>query len=372
MVVVGGGPAGCAAALTVLRHTDLTVLVVERSGYDAYRVGETLPPGAGPLLAYLGIADVVTDHLPAPATAAAWGDDRVVTRDFLFTGRGHGWHLDRRRFDAALADAVTAAGGTVATATTADVTDRDGALWSVRLRNRTGVTRTVRTAMLVDATGRTATLARRLGAVRIAVDSLMGVVQILDAPQPVPGPPTTLVESTPEGWWYTAPLPDGRLVAAFMTDAPTVRRDRLKSGAIPGRHLAAARHTSERLDGCRPAGAPLVRSAHSQYLTLVAGEAWVAVGDAAAAFDPLASMGIGYALASGAAGARALHAQFAGQPEEIEEYASSVVDHTRDFLTLRHRHYTAERRWPDQPFWAARHQLPSSPPERITPPPSAR
>ena len=34
------------------------------------------------------------------------------------------------------------------------------------------------------------------------------------------GPPeaTTLIESVPEGWWYSAHLPSGQHVLAFMSD----------------------------------------------------------------------------------------------------------------------------------------------------------
>ena len=29
----------------------------------------------------------------------------------------------------------------------------------------------------------------------------------------------TLIEATPDGWWYSATVPDGTLVLAFQTDA---------------------------------------------------------------------------------------------------------------------------------------------------------
>src|SRR5436309_331157 len=53
VLVVGGGPAGCAAALTLLKYSPLSVAVVECSDYDQTRVGETVSPGVQPLLGYL-------------------------------------------------------------------------------------------------------------------------------------------------------------------------------------------------------------------------------------------------------------------------------------------------------------------------------
>ena len=42
VVILGGGPAGAAAALSLRRHApSLSVALVEQSNYDAPRVGET-------------------------------------------------------------------------------------------------------------------------------------------------------------------------------------------------------------------------------------------------------------------------------------------------------------------------------------------
>ena len=43
VIVVGGGPAGCSTALALAR-TGIAVTILERSRYEAFRVGETLPP----------------------------------------------------------------------------------------------------------------------------------------------------------------------------------------------------------------------------------------------------------------------------------------------------------------------------------------
>src|SRR5438093_3141498 len=54
VVIVGGGPAGSAAALALAR-AGRSVAVLERSRYEQARIGETLPPRARVPLAQLGV-----------------------------------------------------------------------------------------------------------------------------------------------------------------------------------------------------------------------------------------------------------------------------------------------------------------------------
>jgi 2-polyprenyl-6-methoxyphenol hydroxylase-like FAD-dependent oxidoreductase len=75
VLVVGGGPAGLALALTLRHYSPLSVAVVERSSYDAPQIGETLSPGAQNLLEYLKVWDgfQADGHLRAYGNAATWG-----------------------------------------------------------------------------------------------------------------------------------------------------------------------------------------------------------------------------------------------------------------------------------------------------------
>jgi flavin-dependent dehydrogenase len=329
--------------------------MVEESDYAAVRVGETVGPGILALLDYLGAADAfrADRHLPAYGNHAAWGGPRRVARDFLFTGRGGGWHLDRARFDRGLAEQVRAAGGAVLAPARVGGIGGEAGAWRVGVSERGGAAREVEARFVIDATGKRASLARRLGARRVVHDRLVGVTGYWTG-EGGDRAHVTLVEAVPDGWWYSAVLPDGRLVAALMTDVEVVRARGLHRPAALAAALADAPETRARLDGTRLCGAPAVRPAHSQLLRPASGEGWIAAGDAAASFDPLSSMGIGHALSSGIEAARVAHAALEGGGGAGGPYSAAVAGTFSRYLALRDAHYAAERRWADAPFWAAR------------------
>lgn len=357
VVVVGGGPAGSAAALTLRRHGGHSVMLLEQREYAREKVGETLSPGVLPLLDYLGVGEHFRQagFSPSFAFTAAWGDSEVRARDFLFTGRGHGWHLDRTRFDAGLANAARSMGAQLLTGVRVREVGRDGDTWRLRV-DGLEASPEVRCRYLIDATGRSAWLARALGASRLQQDHLVGISAYYAASDSVVEG-CSLVEAIASGWWYSAPVPDGRLITVLMTDADLLQASHDDREYFWSTALAQAPNTRARL-GERPmAGNMRVWPAHSQHLEPCCGKGWAAAGDAVAAFDPLSSMGIGYALSTGIQSARLAAISLANASHEAEQcqaYRSDIQRHVMEYQGLKRGYYQVESRYADQPFWIRR------------------
>jgi hypothetical protein len=186
-------------------------------------------------------------------------------------------------------------------------------------------------------------------------DRLIAATAYYEGFDPALEPHETLVEAVADGWWYSALLPEGRMAAAFFSDPEILRVDRLANPDIWTRRLSAAPYTRERIGrACRVAPIQF-RPCGSQFLEPAAAEGWIAAGDAAACFDPLASMGIGHAISSGIHAARAAHGELSGDTQLRSEYAAHVRRNFDSYLARREYYYGLEQRWAKAPFWVRRH-----------------
>jgi flavin-dependent dehydrogenase len=155
---------------------------------------------------------------------------------------------------------------------------------------------------------------------------------------------TTTVQSTAGGWWYTSPVPGGRRVVAFLTDGDLLP-GALRSPLGFDRAARRVAHVATLLAAGAPAP-PIVVAAGTSYLEPVAGDGWLAAGDAAATFDPISSQGILTAVLMGREAARC-----AEQPAEFASRYRSIVAR---YDAERRATYALEQRWPTSAFWARR------------------
>lgn len=338
VIVLGGGPAGCAAALT-LRAAGIatTMISVPR---PREKPTETSVPRLRWLLRSLGADAALAACEPCHGIESNWGALGPALQPGILDPSGHAWFIHRGRFDAALLRLVDAAGARrlAAEAQSVDFT-ADGVVVSTTAGP-------VSAGRLVIATGSPAWAARVTGQKPVTLDSLVCHWSRL----PVALESRLLhVEAGKEGWWYLCPGEAGTTIACFLTDAEGTRR---LAPSDPAHWNALLRGTrlGDRLD-------PRVRAGEIQSILVgVSGLArrrgprWVAAGDAALKLDPIGSSGVATALESGALAARALLDDDA-DGQRHERWGDGLL---AAFLKRRAPLYAAEAAKHPDGFWTRR------------------
>jgi flavin-dependent dehydrogenase len=364
VVVAGGGPAGIAVALA-LKAANLEVLVIERSAYCTSRVGEHITPDGRGALCELWAGHLAdgAGHMKCFGVRSAWGSPALDRTDYFFHPFSFGLNLSRPQFDAHLANLARQQGISVETRSKCVDARRTVDGWQIEVVSD-GRRHRVVADFIVDASGRSASFARSQGSRLIALDNQIAIVGFLRAFRgaAVQGEETILIEASDTGWWYSAPLNNARCVCMFVTDA-----DLLESGKDPVQstwrlRLAQTRYMRSLVDAFPLVERMVVCSARTQRLNKVAGRGWLAVGDAAMAFDPLSSQGISKGLRHARRAADVVMAYLNGDAAALDRLGHEADEEFMQYLVTRTAYYQVEQRWPTSPFWQRRHEFLRTPP----------
>jgi flavin-dependent dehydrogenase len=320
------------------------------------RIGEALPPAARRLLADMGLLDAFLRerHTPCYGNRSVWGARTPEVTDFMRDPDGHGWHLDRARFDSWLRFIAVARGARLLAPASPSLIRRADGRWQVQLTTHRGIV-DLSAAFAIDAGGRAAPLARRLGAKRHVTDRLVCGWVHGRARSSGRGIGLTTVEAISDGWWYTAPLPEERRVLAFLTDAdlPAARIAHL--GIRLAEHAADTDEVGAILAECEfVADQGGFTAAHSSRLAPCIGDSWIAAGDASMTFDPLSAQGLLHALFTGLASAEAADSYLCGDSGAPIHYQQIMDGIQRAYLQHLAFCYASETRWSGAPFWKRR------------------
>lgn len=360
-VILGGGPAGCTAAIALRQSGGGTVIVAESGTYQSNRIGESIPPDTRRLFTSLGLLDAfeLERHQPCYGSCSSWGDDVLGYNDFTVNPHGPGFHLDRRRFDAFLAHRARKAGVHLITGARFRSVQpyrrgTDEPAFVVELDTDAGIRR-LKASFVIDATGSRARLARNLGAQRLIHDRFFCATGYFHLRDKAEFTQLTMLEAVPDGWWYAARLPDRRIAVALACDGDGLRSATLHESPSWLKRLSQTSFLAAALsESFFIPGSLQVCPVPCFVLDRPAGPHWLAAGDAASSFDPLSGQGIHKALANGLEAARTVRAYLNGDEAAIDRYTKGIRRSFDAFLAQRDTFYAREQRWPDAPFWAHR------------------
>lgn len=359
VLIVGGGPSGASAALSLLNYSKYQVTIIEQSDFNTIRVGEHVSASIFDLLNYLKLDKTDFEphsFIPSYASKAYWGSDKVSTINSVFTTEEGTYQLDREKFDFKLIETAAERGATIYPRTKCleyeQLMDKS---WKVELSHLTKGKFNIRAKYLVDASGRSANVCRKVGSFSKKYDALIGVGLFLKR-EASSKKFEQILESVELGWWYAACLPDDRVVITFFSDADIISEHKIHQLNHWKALIQQTKQIKELLKGCQALSDKLwVRHAQTQVSDTSSLDRFIAIGDAAVSFDPISSMGIGFSISSAIFAAKHITKALKEGISTLDIYQNDLVQNFNQYQQIKSKYYKEEKRWASSKFWKRRH-----------------
>lgn len=369
IVIIGAGVAGCMAAIAL--SNDYHVVLIDKLEVPAERVGECLAPAAQRILKQLDLLNDLETfmansqqavYLKNIGTQSYWGSEHVQIVDHLRNPDGFGWHLNRQLFESFLRQTALKRGVECLCPYTLEHCHYEHFRWHITVVSESDrlASRKIEASFVIDATGRQAHFTKKLGIQRVHLDHLVACWATV--PNREVNQMSTILANQ-LGWWYSAPLPNNQRVISFQTDSDLINRGVLKKME---QFVELSQHNHP-IATLLPKDITEIQfhgivAANSSCLSQVAGQQWVALGDAALSFDPLSSQGMFNAMATSLQMTDLLlQSNLIHQPNTttIEQFATHYTNQInqiwKHYLYHKRIFYQAEQRWKHAPFWQRRH-----------------
>ncbi|WP_298513844.1 tryptophan 7-halogenase [uncultured Kordia sp.] len=356
ILIIGGGIAGCIAAIALADIYRVTL--VDRLAEPKEKIGESLAPAANRILKELDLLNdlekknnqVFQQNL---GMQSYWGSSQVQIVDHLRNPDGFVKSLDRKAFEIFLRTAAEKRGVTCFWETDF-LSSTYETTWKVQLQSGNAKeTFQIEADFVIDASGRQSRFARNLGIKREVEDKLIACW--ISLPNTAVNTMST-ISASKNGWWYSAVTPNNKRVIAYHTDADIIEKSELKTTASLLEFAKENNEISALLNGeTTTIEFHGIVAANSTKLSQVAGEKWVAIGDAAISFDPLSSQGMFNAMAS-AMQLRALIQQFGFTDTIQSRYTTQITHIWQHYLKHKSIFYQVEQRWKTTEFWKRRNR----------------
>jgi flavin-dependent dehydrogenase len=306
VVVIGGGPAGAAAA-TLAARAGFRVALFERDEFPRHHVGESLIPAANLTLDRLGLLEPLAATRFPRKHGVQFFSERGASRPFYFEECSDPrlkttWQVLRSDFDRILLEHAEAAGACTNTRhEVVDVLVENDAVTGVQVVDDEGAVLDIEARAVVDASGTNGLLARRFGE-RETIPGLENTAvyahfEDVRLDEGIDRGSTLIFKVETGAWLWLIPLPDAVSIG-LVTSARRITSFGRRPEDILGNAIARSPELSERMQGARRTGPVRAVRDFSYHARRDGGRGWMLIGDSLGFIDPMYSTGLFLSLFS--------------------------------------------------------------------------
>ena len=307
---MGGGPAGSTVAALVAEQ-GFRVALLEREKSPPFKVGESLVPYTYGTFERLGIVErLKKSRFQRKHSVQFFSGSGRSSAPFYFAEtdpheRSTTWQVRRSEFDALLLENAVERGVQLRQGVQVQDILFDGEqAVGVRAQAGDGLAVEIPARVVVDATGRSALIARKLG-LKVAEPHLQKVSIFshfrgaLRDPGIDEGATLVMHTRNRDSWFWYIPLADDLVSVGVVGDLETLMRQPGEAQARFEEEIRNCPALEGRLAAAEQVIPVRVVQDFSYCAERIAGDGWVLVGDAFAFLDPIYSTGVLLALKSG-------------------------------------------------------------------------
>jgi len=361
-VILGGGPAGAVAAI-VLARAGRSVIVLEKSGFPRFHVGESLIPQDMDLFADLGLLDELARLPQSKKTGVefALGDHSIGNRikfdQSLVPGVRDTFNIERSTLDDALLAAAKRAGAAVHHDAKVEkilqLADGDVRVQVASPNNKQNTKALqdssenfrggeVRGRYLIDATGQSTVVARHLKTRRSFDDPVFQKIAYFGHYENVCrdnalGEDEITMVLCDEGWFWMIPIDKTRTSIGMVLDASVAKQVKRPANQMLAWGIERCPLIRERVSNAVHPEKNHSISDYSYSCAPYAGPGYFLVGDAATFLDPVFSTGIFLGMEGARQAAQQIDAVLTGQAtpgQSRDRYAQFLRHGIRPFFRL--------------------------------------
>lgn len=319
VIVIGGGPAGSTTAALVAEYGH-RVLLLEREKFPRFQIGESLMPGTYWSFKRLGILDKLKkSEFVRKYSVQFFSCSGKGSAPFYFHKHDPHessitWQVLRSEFDQMMLDNAREKGVEVKQGASVHQVHFEGnCATGVQVKYRNGRIKDLSADVIVDATGRSALISRKLKTKTVEPElkkaSIFTHFKGAFRDKGIDEGATLILNTTDkDSWFWYIPLPNDVVSVGVVGDLDYLLQNRKRTPQeIFEEELQKCQPMQERLTNAEQLFPMKVTQDFSYRSSELAGDGWVLVGDAFGFLDPVYSSGVFLALKSGEMAADAIH-----------------------------------------------------------------